>query len=97
MKKTTSKKIVMKNQLLKKLKNVQLGFIYNEIDFNLHNYSLLRTKNIIKIFFFITFKTNKLTPQYKTPIYQLIIDITKIISTASTKNLKTIIYKYKQK
>ena len=61
MKKTTSKKIVIKNQLVKKLKNAQLGFIYNEIDLNLRNYNLLITKNTIKIFFFIIFKTNKLT------------------------------------
>ncbi|EED42004.1 hypothetical protein EBI_27132 [Enterocytozoon bieneusi H348] len=64
MKKTASKKIVMKNQLVKKLKNTQLGFIVNKINFNLHNHSLLRTNNIIKIFFFITFKTNKLTNQF---------------------------------
>ena len=61
MKKTTSKKIVIKNQLVKKLKNAQLGFIYNEIDLNLRNYNLLITKNTIKNFFFIIFKTNKLT------------------------------------
>ena len=139
------KKIEMRKQLAKKLKDAQLGFIYNEIDpfieklegydktqilkiiktgggkdgglelitvkvnknnlgdnicktllqypirFNFRNYKSLKSRNIIQLFFFITFKTNKPTNQYKTPIYQLIIyndqiiGITEIISTGFSK------------
>lgn len=71
--------------------NIYKTLLQYPIRLNFRNYKLLKNRNIIKLFFFMTLKTNKPINQYKTPIYQLtiknnrVLNITEIISTTLTQ------------